>query len=201
MLKVNKEGEPDFLLEYKKKYSPKSWSDYNKDDIRTRIKENILGLEQNEYCPYCEKRIYISDDAHMEHIKPRDSYPKEFQDYNNLLVSCNQKNSCGIYKKNRYDNKFINLVIDNPDNYFNYNIANGEIISKNNDENSNEYIRATYTINTLNLNCYELKEARKAFIDILEVYRENYVEYNEYLQFFTDDGHNFPSLIKLFRCL
>jgi uncharacterized protein (TIGR02646 family) len=201
MVKVNKEQEPDFLLGYKKKYSPKSWADYNKDDIRKRIKENILVLEQNEYCPYCEKRIYTSDDGHIEHIKPRDSYPKKFQDYNNLLVSCNQKNSCGIYKKNRYDNKFINSVIDNPGNYFNYNIANGEIIPKNNDESSNEYTRATYTINTLNLNCYELKEARKAFIDILEVYRENYVEYNEYLQFFIDDGHNFPSLINLFKCL
>lgn len=201
MLKVNKDQEPDFLLGYKKKYAPKSWTDYNKDDIRNRIKENILVLEQDGYCPYCEKRIYTSDDGHIEHIRPRDSYPKEFQDYNNLLVSCNQKNSCGIYKKNMYDNRFINSVIDNPDNSFNYNIANGEIIPKNNDENSNEYMRATYTINTLNLNCYELKEARKAFIDILEVYRENYVEYDEYLQFFIDDGHNFPSLIDLFRCL
>ncbi|OOM14512.1 hypothetical protein [Clostridium saccharobutylicum] len=40
MLKVNKEQEPDFLLEYKKKYTPKSWTDYNKDDIRNKIKEN-----------------------------------------------------------------------------------------------------------------------------------------------------------------
>lgn len=201
MLKVNKKQEPDFLLEYKKKYSPKLWSDYNKDDIRTRIKENILILEQEEYCPYCEKRIYNSDDGHIEHIKPRDSHPKEFQNYNNLLVSCNQKNSCGIYKKNKYDNKFINSVIDNPHKYFNHNIASGEIIPINDDENSDEYIRGTYTINTLNLNCYELKEARKALIDMLEVYRENYTEYNEYLQFFIDDGHNFPSLIKLFMCL
>ena len=46
MLKVNKEQEPDFLLEYKKKYTPKSWTDYNKDDIRNKIKENILTVEQ-----------------------------------------------------------------------------------------------------------------------------------------------------------
>ncbi|MGL5084846.1 MAG: retron system putative HNH endonuclease, partial [Clostridium sp.] len=154
MLKVNKEQEPDFLLVYKKKYTPKTWSDYNKDDIRNRIKENILVLEQEEYCPYCEKRIYTNDDGHIEHIKPRDNYPKEFQNYDNLLVSCNQKNSCGIYKKNNYDIKFINLVIDNPNNYFNYNIASGDIIPKSNNESSNEYIRAIYTINILNLNCY-----------------------------------------------
>lgn len=199
MLKVNKEEEPEFLLAYKKKYSPKTWADYNRDDIRNKIKENILVLEQEEYCPYCEKRIYASDDGHIEHIKPRDNYPKEFQDYENIIVSCNQKNSCGVHKKNNYDSKFINLVTDNPEYYFDYNIASGEIVPKTNDENSNEYIRAVYTIDTLSLNNYELKEARKAFIDILEVYRENYVEYNEYLQYFIDDGHNFPSLTNLFK--
>lgn len=201
MLKVNKEQEPNFLLEYKKKYSPKSWNDYNKDDIKTKIKENVLVMEQDEYCPYCEKRIYDNNDGHIEHIKPRDHYPKEFQNYDNLLVSCNEKNSCGGYKKNKYDDKFINPVIDNPKHYFDYNIANGEIIPKSNDENSNEYMRSIYTIEVLNLNCYELKEARKTLIDILEVYRENYEEYNEYLQFFIDDGHNFPSLINLYMQL
>lgn len=201
MLIVNKEQEPNILLEYKKKYSPKSWDDYNKDDIKSKIKENILVLEQKEYCPYCEKRLYYNKDGHIEHIKPRDIYPKEFQSYDNLLVSCNQKNSCGMYKKNKYDDKFINPVIDNPKKYFNYNIANGEIVPKNNDENSNEYIRATYSINVLNLNSYELKEARKVLIDMLEVYRENYEEYNEYLEFFIDDGHNFPSLIELYMQL
>ena len=55
MLKVNKYKEPDFLLEYKRKYSPKSWIEYNKDGIRSEIKKNILFLEQEEYCPYCEK--------------------------------------------------------------------------------------------------------------------------------------------------
>ncbi|NRT87315.1 retron system putative HNH endonuclease [Clostridium beijerinckii] len=198
MLKVNKEQEPDFLLDYKKKHTPKSWKDYNKDDIRNKIKENILLVEQEEYCPYCEKRIYTNDDGHIEHIKPRDFYPKGFQDYNNILVSCNEKNSCGIYKKNNYDDKFINQVIDNPNDYFYYSIASGEIIPKSNDKNSNEYLRANYTIDILKLNSYELKEARKALIDALEVYRENYEEYSEYIQYFLDDGHNFPSLIKLF---
>lgn len=197
MLKVNKDEEPDFLLEYKRKYSPKSWIDYNKDGIRSEIKKNILFLEQEEYCPYCEKRIY-DNEGHIEHIKPRDLYPKEFESYNNLIVSCDEKNSCGKYKRNNYSNNLINPVIDDPDEYFDYNIASGEIIPKNNDESSKEYIRAIYTIETLNLNCYELKEARKALIDILNVYRENYNEYNSYLQCFLDDRHNFPSLIKLF---
>lgn len=197
MLKVNKEKEPDFLLEYKKKYSPRSWADYNKDDIRNEIKKNILVLEQDKYCPYCEKSI-CDNEGHIEHIMPRHLYPKEFQNYNNLIVSCDEKNSCGKYKGNNYNDNLINPVIDDPAKYFDYNIASGEIIPKNNDESSKEYIRAIYTIETLNLNSYELKEARKALIDILNVYRENYDEYNSYLQYFLDDRQNFPSLIKLF---
>jgi len=197
MLKVNKEKEPTFLLEYKKKYSPKSWKDYDKENIRSKIKENILILEQEEYCPYCEKRIY-DNEGHIEHIKPRDLYPKEFQNYNNIIVSCDEKNSCGKFKENKYNDNFINPVIDNPKDYFTYNISNGEIIPKEIDENSKIYIRAKYTIDILNLNSYELKEARKALVDILEIYRENYDDYNEYLKFFLDEGHNFPNLIKLF---
>lgn len=197
MLNVNKEQEPSFFVEYKKKYSPKSWKDYDKDNIRGRIKESILILEQNEYCPYCEKRIY-DNTGHLEHVKPRDVYPKEFQNYNNIMVSCDEKNSCGKYKGNKYTDNFINPIIDNPKDYFDYNIASGEIVPKYLNKDDDRYIKAIYTINILNLNSYELREARKALIDILEVYRENYEEYNEYLQFFLDDRHNFPSIIKLY---
>jgi uncharacterized protein (TIGR02646 family) len=195
MLKVNKGQEPDFLLEYKRKYSPREWADYSKDDIRNKIKENILLFEQDEYCPYCEKRIHKSDEGHIEHIKPRDTYPKEFQNYNNLVVSCNEVNSCGKYKKNNYSNNFINSVIDNPNDYFDYNIANGEIVPKHINKDSIEYARAIYTIEVLNLNSYELKNARANLIDILSVYTG---ENKQYMQFFLDDRHNFPSLIKLF---
>ncbi|MDU7240417.1 retron system putative HNH endonuclease [Clostridium sp.] len=193
MLKVNKEQEPEFLLEYKRKYSPKAWKDYNKDNIRGKLKENIIVLEQEEYCPYCEKRIY-DNEGHIEHIKPRDLYPKEFQSYNNLIISCDEKNSCGRHKGNKYNDNFINPVIDNPNDYFSYNLASGEVIPKNNNENSNDYIRARYTINVLNLNSYELKNVRINLVDMLSVYTG---ENKEYIQYFLDVRHEFPSLIKL----
>ncbi|MBZ9633336.1 retron system putative HNH endonuclease [Clostridium sp. FP1] len=194
MLKVNKGNEPDFLARYKKKHSPKQWNDYDKDDIRNKIKGNILKLEQEEYCPYCEQRIHKNDDSHIEHIKPRDIYPKEFQNYSNLLVSCNEKNSCGKYKDNKYGECFINLVIDDPQDYFDYIIANGEITPRIKAEDSIEYKKAIYTINLLNLNSNELKNARANLIDMLSVYKDNN---RECLQFFLEDGNNFPSIIKL----
>lgn len=193
MLKVNKEQEPEFLLKYKRKYSPSTWADYNKDNIRSKIKENILVLEQEEYCPYCEKRIY-DNEGHIEHVKPRDLYPREFQNYCNIIVSCDEKNSCGKHKGNKYDESFINPILDNPEDYFNYNIASGEIVPKNSDENSDGYKRAKYTIDTLNLNSYELKNARMNLVDILSVYTG---ENKDYIQYFLDSRHEFKSLIKL----
>jgi uncharacterized protein (TIGR02646 family) len=197
MIKVNKESEPNFLKEYKRKNSPKAWTDYNKD-IKEKLKEFILGKEQGNYCAYCQKRIYENDEAHIEHIKPRDKYPNLFEDYNNIIVSCNEKHTCGMKKANLYDENFINPVLDNPNEYLDFNLANGEIIPKNNEDDTLGYKRAKYTIEVLNLNYYKLTDARKNLIDILEVYKGNYDDYNEYLQFFLDDKHNFPELIKYY---
>jgi uncharacterized protein (TIGR02646 family) len=196
MLKINKVTEPDFLLEFKRKNSPRTWDDYSKVDIKSSIKSYILQNEQNDYCPYCEKRIYKSDEGHIEHLKPKDKFPQYFQEYVNLLVSCNEKDNCGMSKRNNYSDDFINPVIENPKEYFTYNLASGEIVPIHKDDNNIKNKRAIYTIALLNLNNYVLKEARKNLIEILEVYRENYDEYDEYLQYFLNDGCNFPSLIK-----
>jgi len=101
-------------------------------------------------------------------------------------------------KGNDYDDNFINPVLDNPNEYLDFNLANGEILPKYTQEETLSYKRAKYTIEILNLNHYKLKEARKNLIDILQVYKENYDDYNEYLQFFLDDKHSFPSLIKYY---
>lgn len=101
MLKINKLGEPDFILKFKTKNSPKVWDDYN-SEIKVHIKTFMLKNEQQYYCAYCERRIYDYVDCHIEHIMPRDSYPNLFQNYENIIVSCNDKNSCGRAKGNAY---------------------------------------------------------------------------------------------------
>ena len=101
-------------------------------------------------------------------------------------------------KGNDYNEKFIHPVLDNPNKYLDFNLANGEIIAKSNQKETIDYRRAKYTIEILNLNNYKIKEARKNLIDILQVYKENYDEYNEYLKFFLDDKHSFPELIKYY---
>jgi len=197
MLKINKEKEPEFLLKYKRKISPKVWKDYD-GEIKDTLKSFILEKEQGKYCAYCERTIYEVTESHIEHIEPRDRFPKLFQEYNNIIVSCNNKHTCGMRKGNEYDESFIHPVLENPDKYLDFNLANGEIIPKSDQQENLNYKRARYTIEILNLNDYKLKEARKALIDSLEVYREYYDDFNEYLQYFLDDKHSFPNLIKYF---
>jgi len=198
VLRVNKNIEPDFLLEFKRKNTPKTWNDYNDENIKSKIKNFILEKEQSKYCPYCEKAIYNVNEGHIEHIKPRDLFPKLFQEYNNMVVTCNEKNSCGSAKQNKYSKEFINPVIENPKEFLTYNLASGEIIPTYKDAQDIRNKRAIYTITLLNLNNYILKDARKNLIQILEVYRENYDKFESYLQYFLNDGHNFPSLIKFY---
>ena len=198
MLRVNKCRDPNFILKFKKKNAPKTWNDYNDGFIKNEIKAFILEHEQNRYCPYCEKSIYNINEGHIEHVKPKDLFPKLFQKYNNLLVSCNEKNSCGSAKQNKYSEEFINPVIEDPREFLTFNLASGEIVPLYKDLEDIRNSRATSTIELLNLNNYVLKDARKNLIQILEVYRENFKEFNSYLQYFLDDGHNFPSLIRFY---
>lgn len=197
MLKINKENEPEFLLEYKRKNSPKAWKDYD-SEIKDCLKSFIVEKEQCKYCAYCERTIYELSESHIEHIKPRDKFPKSFQEYNNIIVSCNNKHTCGMKKGKDYNEEFIHPVLENPDEYLDFNLANGEITPKFTQGETLNYKRAKYTIEILNLNDYKLKEARKTLIDSLEVYKEHYDDFNEYLQFFLDDKHSFPNLIKYY---
>ena len=82
MLKINKENEPEFLLQYKRKNSPKTWIDYDKE-IKDSIKGIYIRKRTEKYCAYCQRTIYRNDEAHIEHIEPRDKFPNYFR---NIII-------------------------------------------------------------------------------------------------------------------
>lgn len=195
MLKINKAAEPDFLKNYKKKYNPQNWDDYKNDNIKFELKKYIAYNEQkineNNLCVYCERKIDIdNNDGHIEHIRPRDKFPQYFQEYNNLAVSCNSKNSCGNKKSGKYESKFISPVEENPEEFITYDEFTGEIIPK--DERNKE--RVEYTVEeVLNLNEYNLCRARKIVLMELnkakncgyfECISDNYEEYYTLIEFY-----------------
>ena len=152
MLKINKKEEPEFFSKFKKREKPKNWGDFDfrlKNKLKEYMLENEQKIGKEKYCPYCELKILL-ENSQIEHLKPKDKFPELFSDYENFIVGCVDKKTCGQAKGNKWDRLFINPVMENPQEYFSYRLRTGEIIPKIDD--GLEYKKAIKTIEILNLN-------------------------------------------------
>lgn len=151
MIYIEKGEEPAFLTEFKRRNPQKTYDSTEFQPYRVMLTETLM-KEQKGICAYCCGRIRVGN-VHNEHIEPR--HPGRYEskrslDYDNLVASCNSSRTCGKKKGNDYDQKqFVSPLNPECENQFNY-YPNGTIEG---DE---------YTINLLNLNDYELREARRA---------------------------------------
>ena len=164
MLKVNKISEPDFFKEFKRKSKLKNWKDFDykiKHELKEYMLENEQKFDEVYFCPYCEREITV-EKSQIEHVKPKDKFPKLFHEYKNFLTGCLENQTCGSFKENKWDDNFINLIEIDPEEYFEYSISTGEIIPKY--ETGIKYEMAVKTIDILNLNQKKLCESRKNFI-------------------------------------
>ena len=184
MLKVNKKSEPEEFTKYKSKNKIINWDSFTAE-IKQVLKQYLLEEQENSCCPYCEMEINLND-SQIEHIKPKDKFPKLLADHDNLVACCLESKRCGNSKANKWDELFINPVIENPEDYFEYDIKTGEItpIFK----EGNRYEKAKYTIDLLNLNDNRLCNIRRKYI--LEF--SNYTKYNK--NSLGDYPIKFPSL-------
>lgn len=181
MLKIDKVAEPEFFKEYKKKEKQKlkRWSDYD-HEIKKRLREYMIDNEQKGICPYCELKI-TSERSQIEHIKPKDKFPKLISEYSNYLTGCLNNQTCGQYKENKWSKKFIDPTVENPTDYLTYDIMTGEIIPK--EKIGENYEKAKETISFLNLNKKSLCERRKVFI--IQNKENEYKYIDEYEEFLT----------------
>lgn len=187
MLHIQKGEEPQFLLDFKKKYPKKDYDSNEFAEYRPALKLELIN-EQKGLCAYCCGRI-TEDKAHNEHIEPR--HPGKYAsnrtlDYNNIVASCNNPERCGNTKGNKYDaDKFISPLHEDCEDKFTY-YADGKIVGDD------------YTIGLLNLNTYELKNARKAVIKQLQYLDKDTIE-TCYMN--EEDGQYMPyyNVIKWFR--
>ncbi|MGL6064141.1 MAG: retron system putative HNH endonuclease [Fusobacteriaceae bacterium] len=162
MFKINKTSEPEKFTEFKKHNQMKNWGDYNNHpEIKQCLRKHSLLKEQDFCCPYCEIEIDV-ESSETEHIKPKDKFKEEFQDFNNLITACKTPKSCGNSKGNKWDPNFINPVLEDPADYFTYDVKTGKIKPKFTD--GIELTKAEITIELLNLNNKRLASARKVFI-------------------------------------
>lgn len=157
MLHIQKGQEPLFLTDFKKKYPSKTYESTEFGEHKASLNA-ILRAEQKGLCAYCCGRIEKGK-SHNEHIEPQNPgiyTSNRSLDYTNIVASCNCLNTCGNKKGNNYDaSQFVSPLDANCEDQFIY-YADGRM-----DGN-------TYTIDLLNLNAYELKQARRAVIKSLQ---------------------------------
>ena len=78
------------------------------------------------------------------------------------LACCLENKRCGNSKANKWNELFINPVVENPEAYFKYDIKTRKIIPI--FKEKEKFEKAEYTINLLNLNDNRLCEIRKKYI-------------------------------------
>ena len=160
MLKVNKKSEPEEFTKYKSKHKIINWDSFT-TEIKQVLKQYLLEEQENSCCPYCEIEISL-ENSQIEHIKPKNKFPKLLTEYDNLLACCLESKRCGNSKANKWDELFINPITENPEDYFKYDIKTGKIISIFKD--GEKYEKVKYTINLLNLNDNRLCNIRRKYI-------------------------------------
>lgn len=157
MIYIEKGKEPDFLSDFKRKNPKKTYESEEFRELRSPLND-VLRKEQKGLCAYCCARI-ANRNAHNEHIEPQ--HPGMYKsihslDYKNIVASCNNTRTCGNKKGNKYDKeKFVSPLDKNCETKFTY-YPDGEMDGD------------PYTIDLLNLNAYELKNARKSIYKSLD---------------------------------
>ncbi len=159
MIQVTK-SEQNFFIVKKRSITNQKQSDaWNKiSDIRAKLRNHILTNEQEKMCVYCEKKISSdSSKSNIDHFRTRNTHPHLTLLYDNLFVSCNNKNHCSSKKDNSglANNDFSNLINpidDDIENNFSFTTF-GELTGKNE--------KAKFTIDVFGLNNRSLVEERK----------------------------------------
>ncbi len=170
---IKKSEEPESFTVWKnlanEDWQP-TWDDFRKPQ-KTDVHDSLL-QEQGFICCYCGRRIN-TDDSHLEHLKPRTTYPQSALEYTNILASC-QKDTvrkeplhCGKIKDKWYDDNLMISPLDvNCAEFFRY-TDDGQILATNNSE---KQLAAETTIDKLALNIDKLKNLRAKSIEpILEI--------------------------------
>jgi uncharacterized protein (TIGR02646 family) len=162
MIKINKGGEPNILVNNKVVWTTELMGYINTnvkvpDGVYNRYNNNevkaALKTECSNKCMYCESNVSHVSYEHIEHIKPKakTKYPTLTYEWDNLGLACP---ICNMNKGDQYDLNlpFINPYMDNPSLYF---VAIGHFIYH---KHANQ--RAEITKRIIKLNRPELIEKR-----------------------------------------
>lgn len=187
MKQITKSSSPQYFEAWKTRNNTANWAAFSQSansTIKVRLSNDLLN-DQGNICCYCEREI-SSTNSHIEHIKPKSTYPNETFIYSNLLSSCQDKNTCGHKKDNNFFIGFVSPLYPNCQSRFTY-TESGEIIPK--DPNDNDAIK---TIELLNLSDPKgkLNNMRKTVIKSIIESKKNLPQnnYNNFINYYLNQN-------------
>ncbi|MBP3043665.1 HNH endonuclease [Arthrobacter jiangjiafuii] len=118
---------------------------------RRRPIPEVLLAETDRRCAYCDSHVIHVAQPHIEHYRPRKSYPELVVAWDNLTVACPR---CNALKLDNFSEKLplVNPFIDDPMDHF---IFYGDMVF------APESLRGEYTIQILGLNREDIVSMRK----------------------------------------
>lgn len=170
MRHIRKGAEPDSFEQWKAAASvdwQPSWKILGNPE-KAELKSCLL-RDQGNLCCYC-CRLLLTDNSHIEHVQPRETFPNDALTYTNLLACCMgeaedpppQQRHCGHEKGNWYDPAlFVSPLSPDCEQYFSY-TAYGEIRASHAAPNP---VAAKETVDRLKLDCMKLRRLRRSALD------------------------------------
>lgn len=165
MIKLTKQPKPQMLIDNAEDWTKELLSYVNRgekapDTVKNRYNQAeikaTLEKETHGKCMYCEGYIGAVSFSHIEHFRPKASYPAMTYVWENLGLGCPV---CNINKNDVFDEAlpYVNPYYENPDDYF---IFLGTMVMQ-----KPGSARAENMKNQLKLNRSELMEQRKEAIE------------------------------------
>ncbi|WHU03675.1 retron system putative HNH endonuclease [Sphingomonas sp. NIBR02145] len=176
MRRIRKSVEPGPLRSWREALRPRGsippWDDFP-DPPRLTVRTR-LAADQGQICCYCAGTV-ARGNFHIEHFRPRETYPRQTYRWANLLASCQAsgrppratdvietQQHCGAAKDNWFeDGVTVSPLEANVEGLFRYTLAGKVFPSK---SLRGRYDSVDQTINRLNLNAPLLVARRAAML-------------------------------------
>jgi len=190
MKKLTRPTELDALTKARKAYrgtisQDEAWKSFGENGDRTKVREQLEEV-QNDICAYCESSL--EKNAHIDHFQPKLLNWKLTFDWDNLIVSCTNNDSCGNKKGKDFKPYWINPYSTDPRGMFKF-YSDGQIKGTTDDANK--------IIKDFGLDCPRLEVKRKGILSTLQHTILSIADEPEALEYFLqEESEIFPTAYK-----
>lgn len=173
MRQIKKGTPPQEFVDFVKKKKPKDWDCIHLPEnqkVYTICKDRLL---QEQHCLSGYTERVLKNNIHIDHFKKKDLFPKLTFVWENLILDEHNSNYGADFKDSNVkkdDYSFlINPNVENPHEYFTYQLNDGKIIPiKSLSEKCRK--KAEFTIKLFNLNSSSLVQQRLDLINMITIF-------------------------------